>query len=539
MSLLETDKTLKSKKQSICFFSHSSDLYGAERCLIDLIKILISKGIHCTIVMPDNGPLKLLCEELNIPVKTYIGFSWWCSKEKTSQETIFKNIMIILQNNFKKITDFIKENSTNVIYSQTVVSPLGAIFAEYLNLPHFWGIREFGKIEYKFSFGFKMSMEALFKTSQLILSVSETVSKVVLDKNHFNENVKINYVKVNIHDIFSKSYFKPFKEIIKIGIFGTINQNKNQLDIIKSTLILLQKGYKIKLFIVGSWDIQYYKLLNQYIKSSYYSDNIVFTGNTENPFEIMKDMNIVVSCSISEGFGRTLIEAILLKIPIIYANSSTPKEIYKNYEHGLAYKLYDKINLSDKIIYTIQNIDQTIKRVEKAYNYVNSYFTEERYSKPIIDALNKINQTTFYREKKYVSNLVLSNNLEKKIRIKQNYLNELLANKSIKKVFFGASSVLEKNFNILKNLNIIPDYICDNDTKKHKQYFKNYEIISPSEVFEQNETFLVFITSSYVNEIKKQLSSYNNIHYIDSCLNLLNTITINLDLRFDITVNNS
>ena len=189
-------------------------------------------------------------------------------------------------------------------------------------------------------------------------------------------------------------------------------------------------------------------MLNQYIKSSYYSDNIVFTGNTENPFEIMKDMNIVVSCSISEGFGRTLIEAILLKIPIIYANSSTPKEIYKNYEHGLAYKLYDEINLSDKIIYTTQNIDQTIKRVEKAYSYVNNYFTEEKYSQPIIDALNKINQTTFYREKKYVSNLVLSNNLEKKIRIKQNYLNELLANKSIKKVFFGASSVLEKNFNI-------------------------------------------------------------------------------------------
>ena len=539
MSLLETDKTLKSKKQSICFFSHSSDLNGAERCLIDLIKILISKGIHCTIVMPDNGPLKLLCEELNIPVKTYIGFSWWCSKEKPSQETIFKNIMIILQNNFKKITDVIKENSTNVIYSQTVVSPLGAIFAEYLNLPHFWGIREFGELDHKlkFSFDFKKSMEEMFKTSQCVLSVSETVSKVVLDKNHLDEKVKINYLKVNIHDSFSNSYFKPFKEIIKIGIFGTINQNKNQLDIIKSTLILLQKGYKIKLFIVGSWDIQYYKLLNQYIKSSYYSDNIVFTGNTENPFEIMKDMNIVVSCSISEGFGRTLIEAIILKIPIIYANSSTPKEIYKNYEHGLAYKLYDEINLSDKIIYTIQNIDQTIKRVEKAYNYVNNYFTEERYSKPIIDALNKINQTNFYREKKYVSNLVLSNNLEKKIRIKQNYLNELLANKSIKKVFFGASSVLEKNFNILKNLNIIPDYICDNDTKKHKQYFKNYEIISPSEVFEQNETFLVFITSSYVNEIKKQLASYNNIHYIDNFLDLLNTITINLDLKFNIIIN--
>ena len=99
-------------------------------------------------------------------------------EEKTSQETIFKNIMIILQNNFKKITDFIKENSTNVIYSQTVVSPLGAIFAEYLNLPHFWGIREFGKIEYKFSFSKKFDIK-LYKVTSSSVGTNSSISGIL------------------------------------------------------------------------------------------------------------------------------------------------------------------------------------------------------------------------------------------------------------------------------------------------------------------------------------------------------------------------
>lgn len=517
-------------KPSICFFSHSLALGGAERCLIDLIEILLKNNIKCSMVIPGEGPLKLLCEELNIPVKTYNGFSWWCYMEEISQETVFKNTMIILQNNFKEIVEFIQKNSVNAIYSQTVVSHLGAIFAEYLNLAHFWGIREFGEIDHrlKFSFGFQKSMEALFKTSQSVLSISKTVSKAVLGKNHIDEKVKINYLKVNIPDNFINSNFKTFDEIINIGIFGSINENKNQLDVLKAVLILLEKGYKIKLFIVGSWENNYYNILNKYLENSSYKNNITFTGHTKNPFEIMKDMNIVVSCSISEGFGRTLIEAILLKIPIIYANSGTPKEIYTDYKNALAYTLFDEINLSDKIAYTIENIKETQKRVEKAYSYVTSFFTEERYSKPIIDAVNQIKKMPFYREEKYVTNLVLSDTLKENIKKEKEYIFRLINDKSIKKVFFGASSALEKKFDILKELDIIPDYICDNDIKKHGKYFRDYEIKSPDEVFEKDEKYLVFITSSYVNEIRNQLKVYKNIIFMESYLDIFSSCSFDI-----------
>lgn len=83
-------------------------------------------------------------------------------------------------------------------------------------------------------------------------------------------------------------------------------------------------------------------------------------------------------------------------------------------------------------------------------------------------------------------------------------------------IFFGASSALEKKFDKLKELGIIPDYICDNDKSKHGKYFREYEIKSPDEIFEKDEKFFVLITSSYVDEIKNQISEFKNVIVISN-----------------------
>mgnify|MGYP005852875373 CR=1 FL=1 len=73
----------------------------------------------------------------------------------------------------------------------------------------------------------------------------------------------------------------------------------------------------------------------------------------------------------------------------------------------------------------------------------------------------------------------------------------------------GASGALEKAWESLNEYGIIPDYICDNDSKKHGKRFKEYKIYSPDELFSRDENFIVFITSSYIHQIRLQLNQYN------------------------------
>ena len=136
------------------------------------------------------------------------------------------------------------------------------------------------------------------------------------------------------------------------------------------------------------------------------------------------------------------------------------------------------------------NLYELINNQEKANLLKNSYN---------FDYLELINLSAKYDifniEQKYNKNLISN--------LKQKENNKL--------IFFGASSALEKRFNLLKEMGIIPDYICDNDEKKHGNYFENYKIKSPSEIFEKNENFFVLITSSYINEIKQQIIQFKNV----------------------------
>jgi hypothetical protein len=101
------------------------------------------------------------------------------------------------------------------------------------------------------------------------------------------------------------------------------------------------------------------------------------------------------------------------------------------------------------------------------------------------------------------------------------FYSKLLHRKTTKIVFMGASSLLEKHWDILIENNISPDYICDNNSKKQGEYFMNYEIYSPEQIFNQQNDYLVIITSSYVAEIKIQLLQYKNIIAIETSLRML------------------
>lgn len=643
---------------SICFFSHSSSLGGAERSLLDLIVILTAKGVKCSVVLPGDGPYKELCQNMGIQVKTFPLMAWWCNQDRFEED--FKQFLSTIQNNLYEIVEYIREISPTAIYTQTIVNPFGAIVAEYLNLPHFLALREYGELDHKlkFYFGFTESMKALYDTSDYVFSISKSVAKTVLKNHSLNANVKVNYSKVTLSSSCGQRDQKCMDDQVNIGVFGSINEGKNQADILKAVLILLEKGYDIQLYIVGYCEEEYCTYLTQLLSSSCYKHKIIFTGFVEKPVELMQKMDIVVSCSKSEGLGRTLIEAILLKVPIIYANSGGPQEIYVDTEHGLAYKLFDENDLVYKIIQVVRFPEETKQRIRKAYKYILEKFTDESYALPVIEALQEVNNKAPKRKENYLTTFIFSHltiqswmelsvpyiklfindgkglstansiqyyvkrelesqlflfdlsnmkiikglrldllnescviQIEKLLLRKQDgtevditqsiainalheinqiyyfdtnnpyisigsniesqledieclvvqvkylyYGNEALGEciKELKKekeklsisvlskncndkiVFFGASSALEKVWSALQSHGIIPDYICDNDIKKHGEHFKGYTIFAPNEVFNKDERFIVLITSSYAKEIQNQLlCDYKSVNMIE------------------------
>ena len=85
-----------------------------------------------------------------------------------------------------------------------------------------------------------------------------------------------------------------------------------------------------------------------------------------------------------------------------------------------------------------------------------------------------------------------------------------------KLVFFGVSNLFQRLIYDFLRCDIYPDYICDNDIKKHGKEVESYIIHNPEILFNKNEEFIVIITSSFIDEIKSQLAKYPNIKEVYS-----------------------
>jgi len=93
---------------------------------------------------------------------------------------------------------------------------------------------------------------------------------------------------------------------------------------------------------------------------------------------------------------------------------------------------------------------------------------------------------------------------------------EYLTNRAdLKIVCFGASIAFNMVLDSLRNMQITPDFVCDNDKDKQGNYKNKYKIYSPQEVFSKEFDFFVIISSMYSLEIKEQLKEYKNIVFCE------------------------
>jgi len=390
----------KEKALSVAFFSHSSGLAGAERSLVDLVEDLCNDSVSCSVLLPSDGPLKDVLLDKGAAVYVLPNSDcWWVDNKnifsKENQKPRLARAMMVMVTGALPVLRHLRPD---VIYTQTIVAPWGALCAEILSIPHVLSVCEYGELDhqFKFYFGFQESVKALYDSSQAIFSVTKSVKNVVFkgisDKDKKIEIVyrSVRLVPNNDIDVKPQDYNYKNKSEIKMAIFGTIHEGKGQEDIVRAGIELMKRGRKVKIYIFGYSDPQYSAFIKDLIDVSVYRENFIIKDFVNDPIKHMKEMDIIVSCSRNEALGRTLFEAILLDKPIVYSDSGGPKEIFTDEEHGLAYKCADEHSLVEKLLFVMDHPDKTKQRVKTAKEYVLKNFSPENYSGKIESRLKQL-----------------------------------------------------------------------------------------------------------------------------------------------------
>ena len=110
-------------------------------------------------------------------------------------------------------------------------------------------------------------------------------------------------------------------------------------------------------------------------------NNIIWYGYTKNIKMFWSNIDIaVVPSAEPEAFGRVIIEAMVLRKPLIATKSGGPQEIIDDGKNGILIEMQDRKALVNAICRLIDSKKERIKLSETAYEMVKNRFSAKSYS---------------------------------------------------------------------------------------------------------------------------------------------------------------
>lgn len=165
---------------------------------------------------------------------------------------------------------------------------------------------------------------------------------------------------------------------------------KGQDSAIRAISRLKSEGIEPVLWIAGDVvgnNLSYQYYLENLAKELKVSSNVHLLGWREDVPAIMKQADIVILPTHSEGFGHVILEAMLLRRPVIATPVGGIKDSIEDGVNGLSFPVNDDKTLADKIMMLHIDKELVARLTENGYKTVTEKFNPENHTRKCIEAL--------------------------------------------------------------------------------------------------------------------------------------------------------
>ncbi len=379
---------------SVCFFSHSAGLSGAEQVLLELVDDLIADhGAVCSVVLPAQGPLVPSLKRAGAACIVGYPYAWWCTNndqvftDPVKQQLLLENVRSLDATVLPSISEF----DPDVIWTQTMVIPWGAVIAAKLEKPHVWSVNEFGEQDFGFNFFAPLPSVArnILDSSELVFTCSKTVAKMVFPSAS-PDKVQVLYCHVDIPPHKLKQDQTNHFQVpgaVKLGIFGQVRPTKGQQYVICAMERLLSLGYNVELLIAGGGLPVHMEEISRLIRSMGIDQRVRVAGFMANPYPAMQECDILLIGSQMEAFGRAGVEAMLLGKPVVFSDAGGLSEFMIDGQTGLSYAPGDVDALVSQLEKLLANPEQWRAMGEAGRAQALALFSKEAFSGKAYQAL--------------------------------------------------------------------------------------------------------------------------------------------------------
>lgn len=140
------------------------------------------------------------------------------------------------------------------------------------------------------------------------------------------------------------------------------------------------------LVIVGDGDAR--SALQAQAKIAGLADRVVFTGKMSNPFSVVRGADVFVIASEYEGFSNSMLEAMLIGIPVIASYYSSDVRDMEQRGAVLGFSVGDDAQLANHLMTILNNAARVSSLRESAFAYAEGHAVG-----PSIDRYNAMLRT--------------------------------------------------------------------------------------------------------------------------------------------------
>jgi len=135
---------------------------------------------------------------------------------------------------------------------------------------------------------------------------------------------------------------------------GRLEPEKRIEDILAALKLVVAHYPMVGLFVVGSGRER--RKLEKMARALGLEWNVIFLGERPDARALLRSAHAFIQASAYEGYGRTLLEAALAKVPIITTDVGIVGEVFKGYEDVLSVPVADPTALSLGIVGLVEDV---------------------------------------------------------------------------------------------------------------------------------------------------------------------------------------
>lgn len=345
------------------FFNHAEFWGGGEANLFETCNVLQNSQYNIWIVGPHGSELQKKCKQSSM---NYYEIPFPSFKVKISKFIL--NLYLYIRD----IRTFHKRVKPDILISNSARCNLYAtiFYFFYSECIQIWILNEYQISKFHlFIFGW---------IPRCYIAVSNSIKKYYHKANTYIIRNAFSLPSSFLEIVsISNNTIEPFI----IGFFGRFVRLKGIHVLIDSVQLLKNRIplFKLKLFGNPSEkDPKYFEELKEQVIRNKLTDIVEFVGFRQDVLAAMKECSVIVSPTLSkyggpESFGRIIIEAMIVGIPVVATNCGGPQEIIKQNNSGLLVSEDDPEALAVAIERIYTNNDLAQMYVKNARASLNNY----------------------------------------------------------------------------------------------------------------------------------------------------------------------